>query len=75
MSDDEAPANDGPGSPLQSRISLLQQEHSDLDHAIEMLEQTWGADQLSIARMKKRKLAIKDQIIQLQGQLRPDIIA
>lgn len=75
MSDDEPPANDGSGSPLESRLNLLKQEHSDLNHAIEMLEQTWGADQLSIARMKKRKLALKDQIIQLEDQLRPDIIA
>ena len=75
MSEDETPANDGPGSPLQSRKNQQHQEHADLDHAIELLEQTWGADQLSIARMKKRKLALKDEIIRLGDQLRPDIIA
>jgi hypothetical protein len=74
MSDDEPPANDGPGA-TESRLQILRQEHADLDHAIELLEQTWGADQLSVARMKKRKLSLKDQIIRLEDQLTPDIIA
>lgn len=60
---------------LQARLSALRQEHADLDHAVYALERTPGADQLRIARMKKRKLALRDQIALLDDQLTPDIIA
>ena len=74
MSDEDPPANDGPRA-QEARLQILKQEHADLDHAILMLERTWASDQLSVARMQKRKLALKDQITELEDQLTPDIIA
>lgn len=57
------------------RIEMLQQEHRDLDAAIEALALTAAPDQLQLARLKKRKLRLKDEIGQLSDQLIPDIIA
>jgi hypothetical protein len=60
---------------LESELARLKQEHRDLDMAIEALERMVAGDQLQIQRLKKRKLGLKDQIIQLEDQLTPDIIA
>lgn len=57
------------------QVGLLRQEHRDLDAAIDALIFAPRGDQLQIARLKKRKLALKDQIAQLEDQLIPDIIA
>lgn len=50
-------------------------EHRDLDAAIDALTRTGGPDQLQIARLKKRKLHLKDQIAIIEDQITPDIIA
>ncbi|NWM25170.1 DUF465 domain-containing protein, partial [Escherichia coli] len=50
-------------------------EHCDLDAAIDALLATGTSDQLQIARLKKRKLMLRDEIVQLEDQLIPDIIA
>jgi hypothetical protein len=55
-------------------LARLRQEHSDLDAAIEAMLKT-GCDTLQIQRMKKKKLTMKDQLIRLEGQVIPDIIA
>jgi len=60
---------------LQARIAELRQEHQDLDAAISALEALAGPDQIQIARLKKKKLALRDQIAVLEDQLTPDIIA
>jgi hypothetical protein len=60
---------------LRRQIEHLREEHRDLDAAIEALRAGGGADQLQIARLKKRKLLLKDEIAALQDQLIPDIIA
>ena len=60
---------------LESELARLKQEHRDLDMAIDALESMVAGDQLQIQRLKKRKLALKDKIIQLEDQLTPDIIA
>jgi hypothetical protein len=60
---------------LESELARLKQEHRDLDMAIDALENMVAGDQLQIQRLKKRKLALKDKIIQLEDQLTPDIIA
>ena len=60
---------------LAGRLSLLRQEHRDLDMAIHALSTASVADQLQLARLKKRKLLLRDQIAMLQDQLVPDIIA
>jgi hypothetical protein len=59
----------------QTRLNLLRIEHRDLDAAIVALMEAGSVDQLQIARFKKRKLTLKDQIIALEGVLIPDIIA
>jgi len=60
---------------LQARLALLKQEHQDLDAAVGALEALAGPDQIQIARLKKKKLALRDQIGQIEDQLTPDIIA
>ena len=60
---------------LAAELARLQTEHRDLDAAIYALEGIAAADQLQIQRLKKRKLALKDQIIRLSDQITPDIIA
>ncbi|PSC07113.1 hypothetical protein SLNSH_01040 [Alsobacter soli] len=62
-------------SQLAAELARLQSEHRDLDAAIFALEGMTAADQLQIQRLKKRKLALKDKIIQLSDQITPDIIA
>ncbi|MGB3795093.1 MAG: DUF465 domain-containing protein [Alteraurantiacibacter sp.] len=60
---------------LRKRLAGLQVEHRDLDIAIQALMQSGGPDQLQVARMKKRKLRLRDQISQVEDYLTPDIIA
>lgn len=60
---------------LQVRLSLLLQEHSDLDAAITALATAPSHDTLTLARLKKKKLQLKDMIQKLRDQLTPDIIA
>lgn len=60
---------------LQARLEMLRTEHRDLDAAIEMLAKSGASDQLRLARMKKRKLALRDEIAMLESDLIPDIIA
>ena len=57
------------------RLAHLLEEHSDLDAAIVALQLKPNLDQLQIARLKKRKLRLKDEIAMIQDQLIPDIIA
>ena len=60
---------------IARRIELLRQEHGDLEAAINALLTAPAIDQLQIARIKKRKLRLKDEIAQLEDMLIPDIIA
>ena len=60
---------------MRKRMANLRIEHRDLDAAIDALTAAGSQDQLQIARLKKRKLALKDQITQLEDYLLPDIIA
>lgn len=60
---------------IARRIELLRVEHRDLDHALAALTETAGRDDLQLARLKRRKLRLKDEIAQLEDQLVPDIIA
>jgi hypothetical protein len=60
---------------IARQIQLLRQEHRDLDAAIEALAVAAALDQLQIARLKKRKLRLRDEIASLEDQLIPDIIA
>lgn len=60
---------------IKRRIVELQVEHRDLDDAIARLGGQAGVDELTLRRLKKRKLQIKDSIVQLQMKLVPDIPA
>ncbi|MGB3470685.1 MAG: DUF465 domain-containing protein [Erythrobacter sp.] len=60
---------------LEKRLALLRSEHRDLDAAIAALTDAGSTDQLQIARLKKRKLRLKDQIMMIEDTLLPDIIA
>jgi hypothetical protein len=60
---------------IQHRLELLKIEHRDLDHAIAALAAASIPDQLAMARLKKRKLRMRDEIAWLEDQLIPDIIA
>jgi hypothetical protein len=68
-------ASDDERITLERELQLMHQEHRDLDAAIYALERMEIRDQLQIQRLKKRKLALKDRIVQISGKLRPDIIA
>ncbi|MGF7156302.1 YdcH family protein [Novosphingobium gossypii] len=60
---------------MRKRLEILRVEHRDLDAAIDALAVAGGGDMLQIARLKKRKLRLKDQISQIEDYLIPDIIA
>ncbi len=60
---------------LRVRVARLRQEHQDLDAAVHALELGQRPDQIQIARLKKKKLILRDEIKQLEDQLTPDIIA
>ena len=56
-------------------LTILTAEHRRLDGEIELLRASGNCDQLELARMKKRKLALKDEIQQISDRIIPDIIA
>ena len=60
---------------MRKRLGMLRIDHRDLDAAIDALSNTGSQDQLQIARLKKRKLRLRDQISILEDYLTPDIIA
>jgi hypothetical protein len=68
----DPPAND---EGLRARIAELRQEHLDLGDAVDALAAMPRPDQLQIARLKKKKLVLRDEISRLEDQLTPDIIA
>ncbi|MCH9765924.1 MAG: DUF465 domain-containing protein [Alphaproteobacteria bacterium] len=60
---------------LREELVALRTEHRELDSEIIALETSATADQLTIRRLKKHKLMLKDQIQTIEDQLLPDIIA
>lgn len=60
---------------LMAELQRLKIEHKDLSDAVEALELLGQPDQLQIRRFKRRKLALKDRIQQIEDLLTPDIIA
>ena len=60
---------------IARRLDALRVEHRDLDAAIDALAATGSTDQLQIARLKKRKLRLRDEMAVLEDALIPDIIA
>jgi hypothetical protein len=64
-----------PEEVLRVKLGVKQREHRDLDDAITALQERATADQLTIKRLKKQKLLLKDEIQLLEDQITPDIIA
>jgi hypothetical protein len=60
---------------LQRRLEMLRIEHRDLDDSIAALRAAGTGDQLQLARLKKRKLRLRDEIARIEDELVPDIIA
>ena len=60
---------------LEAKLAQLEIEHSDLDASILALQTQAQVDQIRVQRLKKRKLALKDQIAKVRSELTPDIIA
>ena len=72
----DVPANeDSSAEVLKAKLQNLLSEHRDLDDVIARLTETGVTNQLQMQRMKKRKLALKDEIARLHALVLPDIIA
>ena len=72
----ETPANqDNSAEILKAKLEILLSEHRDLDDVIARLTETGVTNQLQMQRLKKRKLALKDEIARLHALVLPDIIA
>ena len=79
MADSGGPMNDDDGelseAKARKQVALLRQEHADLSASIEALTVAPLPDQLLIARLKRKKLALKDEILKIEALILPDIIA
>ena len=60
---------------IVAQLHQLESEHRDLDDVIGRLGDDMPFDQLKLQRLKKRKLALKDEIAKLRSRILPDIIA
>jgi hypothetical protein len=60
---------------LRVELDEFQRQHRDLDEEITALIEKGSSDQLTVRRLKKQKLKLKDQIAQIRDRLTPDIIA
>jgi hypothetical protein len=60
---------------VRRELAELREEHRDLDAAIAALADSPSRDTISLQRLKKRKLVLKDRITDLEDRLLPDIIA
>lgn len=60
---------------LHARLKSLRLEHADLDASIDALARMPIPDQLMIARMKRKKLLLRDEIKKIEDRILPDIIA
>lgn len=60
---------------LRVKLGVLRQKHRDLDDAIEALRAQGPNTALTVQRLKKEKLLLKDQIARIEDELTPDIIA
>ena len=75
MNDDDAPVLGESETAQRTRLAGLKVEHQDLDAAVDALEAKPRPDQIQIARLKKKKLRLRDEIVRLEDLITPDIIA
>ena len=66
MTDDDAPS---------VRLEQLRAEHRALDAEVEALRLSGTADPMELARLKKRKLRLRDEIEIISDRIVPDILA
>lgn len=71
----DQPQKMAPEEVLRVKLEMLKREHRDLDEAIRALEDQGRPDPLTVRRLKKQKLLLKDRISLLEDQITPDIIA
>ncbi len=64
-----------PDDVLRVELEVFRREHRDLDEAIRAMQGTGTADQITLQRLKKKKLMLKDRIAAIEDRLLPDIIA
>jgi hypothetical protein len=60
---------------LQHKLDALKKKHQELEEKIQLLSQDPARDDLAIHRLKREKLAIKDQMAKVEAMMVPDIIA
>lgn len=68
-------SNDDNQNQIIAQLHQLESEHCDMDDVIGRLGDDKPFDQLKLQRLKKRKLALKDEITKLRSRILPDIIA
>ncbi|PCJ09036.1 MAG: hypothetical protein COB16_05670 [Rhodobacteraceae bacterium] len=64
-----------PDEVLKVELEVFRRQHRDLDEAIHALQDKGTSDQLTVRRLKKKKLWLKDIIAMIEDRLTPDIIA
>jgi hypothetical protein len=72
---DDNGVNEPGDAELEAMLKTLKEEHRRIDIEIKALIEMGAFDMLKIGRMKKIKLSLKDQIVYIENQLTPDIIA
>ncbi len=60
---------------IKEKIKELKKSHSQLDNEIEKVIKVMPSDQVTLQRLKKKKLKLKDEISKLSSHVLPDIIA
>lgn len=60
---------------LRRKLAELRQDHADMDAAIQAISATPLPDMMLIGRLKRKKLALKDEIVRIEDMLTPDIPA
>lgn len=60
---------------LRFELEVFRREHADLNEAIDALQAEGRADMLTLQRLKRKKLLLKDRIALIEDRLLPDIIA
>lgn len=60
---------------LRVKLEVLKREHRELDESIEAIHTKGIGDSLTLQRLKKKKLILKDKIARIDDELTPDIIA
>lgn len=60
---------------LETELEQLRQQHRAIDDELEALGEVARADQITMQRLKRQKLQLKDRIARIEDMLYPDIIA